>query len=233
MLREGQKKHIVHALVEVDVTMARQYIREHKAKTGESLSFTAFIIACLSKAVDENKIMHAYRKGGKHLVLFDDVDVNTQIEREMNGQKVVMPFIIRAANKKTFREIYQEIRVAQEAEQLEQPEGLQKMRRFAFLLVSLPTFIRGFYWRTVRKNPHLMKRGGGTVAMSAVGMFGEGAGWGIPIAYHTLMITLGGIGEKSHVVDGQIETREYLSITMSVDHDIIDGAPAGPVHPKG
>ena len=50
------------------------------------------------RAVDENKIMHAYRKGGKHLVLFDDVDVNTQIEREMNGQKVVMPFIVRAAN---------------------------------------------------------------------------------------------------------------------------------------
>ena len=73
------------------------------------------------RAVDENKIMHAYRKGGKHLVLFDDVDVNTQIEREMNSQKVVMPFIIRAANKKTFREIHQEIRVAQEAEQPDQP----------------------------------------------------------------------------------------------------------------
>ena len=27
-------------------------------------------------------------------------------------------------------------------------------------------------------------------------------------------------------VDGQVEFREYLSMTISVDHDVIDGAPA-------
>ena len=27
------------------------------------------------------------------------------------------------------------------------------------------------------------------------------------------------------VVDGRIEIREYLSLTVSVDHDIVDGAP--------
>ena len=43
---------------------------------------------------------------------------------------------------------------------------------------------------------------------------------------HTHDITLGGIGEKAVRVDGQLEFREYLSMTISVDHDIIDGAPA-------
>jgi pyruvate/2-oxoglutarate dehydrogenase complex dihydrolipoamide acyltransferase (E2) component len=57
-------------------------------------------------------------------------------------------------------------------------------------------------------------------------MFGEGSGWGIPIATHTLMITLGGIGVKPGVVDGHMAIREYLNMTMSFDHDIIDGAPA-------
>jgi hypothetical protein len=41
-----------------------------------------------------------------------------------------------------------------------------------------------------------------------------------------LMIILGDIGEKLGVVDGPIATREYLNMTLSVDHDIIDGAPA-------
>ena len=31
---------------------------------------------------------------------------------------------------------------------------------------------------------------------------------------------------------GRIEVREYLSVTISFDHDIVDGGPAGrPVHP--
>ena len=52
-LHEARRKHMIHALAEVDVTKARQIIREHKTRTGESLSFTAFIITCLGRAVDE------------------------------------------------------------------------------------------------------------------------------------------------------------------------------------
>jgi 2-oxoacid dehydrogenases acyltransferase (catalytic domain) len=62
--------------------------------------------------------------------------------------------------------------------------------------------------------------------ITAVGMFGKGVGWGIPPALPTLMITLGGIGEKPGVVDGHIAIREYLSLTISFDHEIIDGTPA-------
>jgi len=66
----------------------------------------------------------------------------------------------------------------------------------------------------------------GTVGITAVGMFGNGAGWGIPPALPTLMMTVGGIGEKPRVVDGQIVMRDYLNLTISFDHDMIDGAPA-------
>jgi pyruvate/2-oxoglutarate dehydrogenase complex dihydrolipoamide acyltransferase (E2) component len=58
-------------------------------------------------------------------------------------------------------------------------------------------------------------------------MFGKGAGWGIPPATPpSLWITVGGIGEKPGVVDGQIAIQDYLSLTISFDHVIIDGAPA-------
>ena len=72
-----KRKPMVHGLMEVDVTEVCRYLREHKVKTGESLSFTAFIITCLAHAVNENKYLHAYRKGRKRLVIFDDVDVAT------------------------------------------------------------------------------------------------------------------------------------------------------------
>ena len=70
------------------------------------------------------------------------------------------------------------------------------------------------------------KRYRGTVELTAIGMFGKGSSWGIPPAGPTLTIIVGGIGEKPGVVDGHIAIREYLSMTISFDHDIIDGAPA-------
>jgi pyruvate/2-oxoglutarate dehydrogenase complex dihydrolipoamide acyltransferase (E2) component len=37
---------------------------------------------------------------------------------------------------------------------------------------------------------------------------------------------VGGIGVKPGVVDGHIAIREYLSLTISLNHDLIDGSPA-------
>jgi hypothetical protein len=40
------------------------------------------------------------------------------------------------------------------------------------------------------------------------------------------MVTVGGIGEKPALVGGRVANREYLSLTISVDHEVVDGAPA-------
>jgi 2-oxoacid dehydrogenases acyltransferase (catalytic domain) len=88
----------------------------------------------------------------------------------------------------------------------------------------LPTF-RLMVWMAER-SPRLWKKYRGTVGITTVGMFGKGAGWGIPLPSHSLWVTVGGIGEKPGVVDGHIATREYLSLTISFDHETIDGAPA-------
>ena len=53
--RSVRDKQLIHGLLEIDVTRARTLLREHKAKTGESLSFTAFLTSCLAKAIDEHK----------------------------------------------------------------------------------------------------------------------------------------------------------------------------------
>ena len=219
--RSVQRKPMIHGLLEVDVTRARAVLRDHKAKTGESLSFTAFLTACLGKAVDEQKSVQALRKGSKRLIVFDDVDVYTPIEHEAAGQKQIMPHIVRAANRKTFREIHHEIRAAQAAD----VEQVLKGPRFLPTVLFAPSI--WLFWRLGRAFPRFQKQSVGTVGITAVGMFGKGAGWGIPPPIPTpLMLTVGGIGEKQVVVDGHIAVREYLCLTISVDHDIVDGAPA-------
>lgn len=222
-------KPMIHGLIEVDVTDARAMLREHKAKTGESLSFTAFLTTCLAKAVDERKAMQAFRQGGKRLVVFQDVDIATRIERDVAGQKHVLPYIIRAANHKTFREQHDEIRAAQTRDER---RVLTRFQWMSFQLFSLlPTALyRPYIWifaEIARRRPRLWKQSMGTVGITSVGMFGSGAGWGIPATSPTaLMVTVGGIGQKPVAVDGHTIVREYLSLTISMDHDIVDGAPA-------
>jgi 2-oxoacid dehydrogenases acyltransferase (catalytic domain) len=52
-------------------------------------------------------------------------------------------------------------------------------------------------------------------------------GWlGYPDRPPTLMITVGGIATKPRYVDGKLQARELLDLTISVDHEVVDGAPA-------
>jgi pyruvate/2-oxoglutarate dehydrogenase complex dihydrolipoamide acyltransferase (E2) component len=206
-------------LIEVDVTKPRGIIREHKARTGEALSFTAFVIACLGKAIDQNKKMHAYRDWWNRLIVFDEVDVNTMIEIEADGRKRVIPHWVRAANKRTFRDIHDEMRTTQKAPEHTREFGVK-------WLGLLPTFAWDIFFWFIFRNPKWLKKSFGTVGMTSVGMFGKGSGWAIPFGTHTLDVALGGIAEKPGVIDGRIEIREYLCLTLCFDHDIIDGAPA-------
>ena len=217
--RLASRKHTIHALIEVDITKPREIIREHKVRTGETLSFTAFVIACLGKAIDQNKKMHAYRDWRNRLIVFDEVDVNTMVEAEADGRKRVIPHWVRAANNRTLRDIHDEIRTTQKAPEHTKEYGVK-------WLGLLPTFAWNIFFWFIFKNPPWLKKSFGTVGMTSVGMFGKGSGWAIPFGLHTLDVALGGIAEKPGVVDGRIEIREYLCMTLSFDHDIIDGAPA-------
>lgn len=221
VLREGHRRHIIHGLVEVDVSKARSAIRG-SVDEPDPISFTGFIVGCVGRAVDENKLLHAHRWGRRKLVLFDHVDVNLQLEQvEQDGTRIVQSRIVRAANRKAVGEISAEIRQAQRI-----GDADRRRLRGTRLFVTLPRFIRQLAWRAVMTRPVWTKRFGGTVAVSSVGMFGSSLGWGIPITPAPLMVTVGGIGQRPVLTGDQVENREHLSLTISVDHDIVDGAPA-------
>jgi pyruvate/2-oxoglutarate dehydrogenase complex dihydrolipoamide acyltransferase (E2) component len=222
-LQTWARKHAIHGLLEVDVTKARRFIQEHSAMTGENLSFTGFIISCVGRAVEENKIVHALHNWRNELVLFDDVDLATVVEVTQGDQKFPVAHIIRSVNRKTFKGIHEEIREVQikAGERMSRPR-----KKSARLFWMIPAFMRRLFYRIAGMSPVWMKKNVGTVALTAIGMFGKGGGWGIPIAITPLFITIGGIAEKPGVAHGQIEIREYLSLTLTFDHDIVDGAPA-------
>jgi pyruvate/2-oxoglutarate dehydrogenase complex dihydrolipoamide acyltransferase (E2) component len=216
----GRHKHIIHGLLEMDVTRVRTHIREHKERTGESLSFTAYMIACLARAAADNPHVHAYLDWRKRLVIFDDININTMVEVDSEAGKVPMPYVVEAANRKTFRQIHAEIRSVQA-----KPADTRALSFMRWFLL-LPAFVRHLFYGLLGAFPRLWRRYNYSVLVTSVGMFGRGPWWGIPKASFSLTLTLGGIAEKPAVVDGQIAVREYLCATVSLDHDVVDGAPA-------
>lgn len=220
------RRHTMHALLEVDVTDARREIRAARARTGEPLSFTAFVVACLARAIDEDKAMHAHRKGRGELVLFDDVDVAVAVEHRVERARIPVPHIIRAANRKTPTAITREISGA-----VDEPDPYGSLRRLLPGWLVVPGPVRRLFLSIWLGDPVRHKRATGTTFVSAVGMFGTGTAWGIPMGEnYTLGLTVGSIARKPGIVrtaDGdRIEPRELLSLTLTFDHDIIDGAPA-------
>jgi pyruvate/2-oxoglutarate dehydrogenase complex dihydrolipoamide acyltransferase (E2) component len=221
-LQVGARRHMVHALVEIDVTRARRILAARRTATGEALSFTAFIIAAAARAIAEHRRLNAYRDWRNRLVLFDDVDVATLVEFEVD--RVAVPHVIRSANRKSVQEIHDEIRAVQ-ARPARSPQHAGWTQRLA---MRVPGFFRRLFMRVLRRRPLRLKRLAGTTVVTAVGMFaGRGGGWAIGIVpLHTLGLMLGGIVERPAIEGGRIVTRELLAVTVSVDHDIVDGAPA-------
>jgi pyruvate/2-oxoglutarate dehydrogenase complex dihydrolipoamide acyltransferase (E2) component len=215
------RKHCIHGLVEVDITRARECIQQIKAKTGETLSFTGFVVYCCARAVDEDKHVHAYRDWRNRLILFDDVDVSLPVERAQHGQPVVLQTVIRAANRKSVEEITREIRALQAKELVETPWG-----RWLGWYIRVPGFVRGLFFRLAARMPTVLKQFNGTVLVTSVGMFGSVAGWGIPLPGHTLTVTVGGIEHKPVMHDGEWQNRQHLRLTVTFDHDIVDGGPS-------
>jgi len=221
------ERHIMYALVEVDVTVTRQFIQDYKARTGEGLSFTGYLISCLAHAVDEDKTVQSYRKGSKQLILFDDVDVGFMIELEKAGKRALTGHVIRAANRKTFWEIHQEIRSVQSSQVASDAEKNSWFRTLMLLPWPIPLLFKALFRMLMRHDPTIVTSLAGTVGISSVGMFGKGhSGWGISGMSHVLDLVVGGSTHRLAEVDGRVEPRQVLNLTIGFDHDVIDGAPA-------
>lgn len=219
--------HAIYGLLEVDVTLPRRFIAEHKARTGETLSFTGYLTFCVARAVDEDKAVQSYLKGRKQLVIFDNVDIGIMVEGKIGEKRALMGHVIRNANHMTYREIHEEIRSVQSTP-VPPGRGMPSWYRSVMLLPwPLSKLVKALLVMAMRRDPRISVSMAGTISISSVGMFGGGrSGWGISPTAQPLALLVGGIALKPAFVDGRIEPREILNLTVMFDHDLIDGGPA-------
>lgn len=221
-------KHHVYGLIEVDVTNSRNII-SHLKNIKQPISFTSWLIKCIGDIVNEYPLIHGVKKGKRNIITFNDVDISIVIEKEINSIQVPIPYIIRNVNKKSISDIYNEIKSAKEQHIKNESDYVLSDNYSAFLMnlyYLLPGFIRRLFWKIIISNPFLVKKIMGSVIITSVGMVGKINGWIIPRSIHPLCFAISSINVKPGVINNQISIREYLPITILIDHDVIDGSPA-------
>ncbi len=227
----SKKKNTNWAIFEIDVTEALRKLREHKKQTGETISFTAFIISVFSRVIALHKNpMNAMTKRGKKLFIFNDVDVMTNIEREIHdGSRRAVSYTFRKANKKTLWELHSELREAQKVKKVTATSTKQKKGWISWVIKNLPNFpgfIRKILLTIMFNNPILKKNSMGTVNVTAVGMFGTGLGKMVHITPHAVSLGVGGMESIPYNIDGKIVNRDMLGLSLAIDNDIVNGGTA-------
>ncbi len=221
VLAEGKRKHIMHIMVEADIDGIKERLADRRLRGETPVSMTSYIAKSFACAIETDKRMQAYRLGKSRLVVFDDIDFAFMIEREWEGEPIPVFYILRAAQQKSASEIHRALQAARETPLgTDGPMNALEMRFFL-----LPRVLRKAVWFLIRRNPYWFKDLAGTAAVTSMGMYASGAAVGIPITPMTLTLTIGTIEKKPALHDGQLVERDVVHLVLSVDHDIVDGAP--------
>ena len=208
----------MHGLLDLDVTEADHLL----ARSEPPLSFTAFVVASVARAAAAHPEVHAYRNWRGQVVSHRHVDVNTIVEIETAQGPFPLAHVIRDADVRDVVELTAELRRVKT-----DPAGRDRGRLthasvVATRIPGVPPLLYGVMGRSVRARQRV-----GTVAVTAVGMFAGGGGFGIaPPTLMSLQVLVGGITDRPRVVNGEVHVRKVLDLSVTIDHIVVDGGPA-------
>jgi pyruvate/2-oxoglutarate dehydrogenase complex dihydrolipoamide acyltransferase (E2) component len=218
-LKAGRPKMPMYGLVDVDVTTANLLLASHDPPS----SLTAFVVATVARAVATHPEVHAYRNWRGQLVIHHYVDVATMVEIPTPQGLFAIPHVLRDADVRGVPELTAELRrVKREPTTSFSGRWLDRAGPAA---TRIPGVLPAMY--AVSARSAAVRQRVGTVAVTSVGMFAGGGGFGItPLSLMSAEVIVGGMSQRPRVVGGQIAIRDVLELTLAIDHNVVDGAPA-------
>lgn len=220
--------HRTIGLVEFDVTTPLRRI-EALQRSGRRLTLVAFVVSCVGRALAEHPALNSVRTG-RSVYRFADVDVNLALEISTPQGDFPHQITIRRTQDKDAEAIYAEIEDARRRYAEGRGPGVEDRRfeRATRWLARLPRFVRLLVLRTVTRSPRRVKRWSGTTFVTSLTKFTGTGGFVIPFAAGPMAVSfaLGGIARRPASHEGRPEDRDHLAVTVIVNHDLVDGAPA-------
>ena len=209
----------MYGLVEVDVTRTNRLLASHDPPW----SLTAFVVASVARAAAAHPEVHAYRNWRGQLVTHQHVDMATMVEISTPQGPFAIPHVLRDADIRAVPELTAELRqVKRDPSASFSGRWLERAGPAATRIPGTLPAMNAVMARSVAARQRI-----GTVAVTSVGMFAGGGGFGItPLSVMSLDVIVGGMSQRPRVIDGQVTIRDVLDLTLAIGHNVVDGAPA-------
>ncbi|MGB9375817.1 MAG: 2-oxo acid dehydrogenase subunit E2 [Jiangellales bacterium] len=221
----ANRRHAIPAWFSADVTdvLPRLHGPDGASSPESRGTVTTYVVATLARTVARHPRVHALRDLRGRVVTFDSVDVTVSVEVLIDGQPFPMNHVLRSAQAASVAQLTDELHAVKSTPHSSQTTRLAERARW-FLVLPRP--VRARMLGTMHRVPDLQRRLVGTVGVTSVGMFGQGGGLGLPFLVHTLDVLVGGLEERpAFDRHGALVRRQFLSIALVADHDVVDGAP--------
>jgi pyruvate/2-oxoglutarate dehydrogenase complex dihydrolipoamide acyltransferase (E2) component len=220
--------HLMTALLELDVTAALEAIDEAR-RQGTRVSLFAFLLRSIAVAISEHSDLNLVCHG-RRLVRFEDVDVNVPMEVRTPEGNFPREVVVRRAQERKPADIYAELEAAREHYGKTGATSSEDrfFRRTMRLLRWVPRFVRIALIRHLMRNAFTIKRLAGTTLVTSVGKFASTPGFAFSFTTgpRASSFVIGSVVEKPWLHEGRIVARKILALSVMVNHDLVDGAPA-------
>jgi hypothetical protein len=225
ILDESRRKIVFHLHFDVNATRIQAELDRLNAANpvDEKLTLTTYYTKVFADAVATVPEMQGYRRGTRKLIVFEDVDISIMVERKVDGARMPLPYIIRAANKKPMHEIHRLIRGARSSPLYGSTGPLTNIQARFF---SLPRWIRKCVWFFIRRDPHLFRLVAGTVGITSLPIILPERAGGAPITPMSLTLLVGCTSPIAKFVDGASVEESITQLCLACDHAVIDAANA-------
>ncbi|MBU2547687.1 MAG: 2-oxo acid dehydrogenase subunit E2 [Proteobacteria bacterium] len=208
-MRKVIADHMVHSLqvgaqlstlTEVDATelvKLRKALLQREKMIGVRVTYNDILVYILARALKVVPMMNASLIDGK-IVLWEDINVGVAVALQLNEfESGLIVPVVKNADQKSLAEINRHI-----ADVVEKARGG----------TILPDEVTG-----------------STFTLTNTGAFGSGWAWGTPIINQpeSAILQTGAIMDRPAAVDGQVVVRPMMPLSLTFDHRVLDGAPAG------
>lgn len=222
----------IYGAVEVEASAALAFMRSSK-ETGAHVTPTHLVGRAVGHALSEVPALNVRLRGGRAIPR-ESVDVffitATRGGHDLSGIKV------QDIDTKSARQVAAELHAGSERLRAgDDPAHARAKRRLELLPRPLGrAALRLAAWAAGDRGWHIPVLGiapspFGSAIVSSVGMFGLPVGFA-PIAWMyrvPLLVLVGKIAERAVVIDGRVEARPMLPLSITVDHRYVDGAGLG------
>jgi chloramphenicol O-acetyltransferase len=220
--------HLMIGLVEFDVTEAAASIARMQ-RQGTRLSMFAYVLRSIAVAIGEHPDLNLVQHG-KCLVRFDDVDVAVPIEVTTAEGKYPRQVVVRGAQRQTPAEIYACLAQAKRHHEVAGDLGREDRwtRRMMQVFGWMPRLLRIRAARLFLRSAFTIKRRAGTTLVTSIGKFAATPGFSFSFTTgpRAAAFAVGSVVQKPWLHRGRIAVRSVLSLSIMVNHDLVDGAPA-------